>query len=160
MGVSGLVVAALFAVAMSSLDSGINSVATVLTIDVFERLTKHVPVQRSLFLPRAITLVVGVVCTLLAWAMLSIPDRYNIIGITARTFNCALGPLAAMFVVGMFVRRVGQTSVVIAAWMGLAAALSTAWWVELNWALGLTNFETLSEATPRTGPALHGIRPE
>ena len=154
MGVSGLVVAALFAVAMSSLDSGINSVAAVLTIDVFERLKISRNSKRSLWLPRTITLFVGIVCTMLAWAMLRIPDRYNIIGITARTFNCALGPLAVMFVVGMFVRRAGQISIVIAAWLGLAAAISLAWWVELIWVLGLTDYETLSDATENlVGPS-------
>ena len=180
-GVSGLVVAALFAVAMSSLDSGLNSVAAVLTIDVFERLSISVRGRRSrattdgstknrgltnsgtgrnLWVPRTITFVVGIGCTLLAWAMLSIPERYNIIGITARTFNCALGPLAAMFVVGMFVRRAGQISVVIAAWLGLAMAISLAWWVELNWMLGLTDYATMAEATSNlAGPSPFLITP-
>ena len=159
-GVSGLVVAALFAVAMSSLDSGINSVAAVLTIDVFERLKIGGSSGRSLWLPRVITIFVGITCTALAFAMLSIPERYNIIGITARTFNCALGPLAAMFVVGMFVRRAGQASVVIAAWLGLAVAISLAWWVELNWVFGLTNYATMSDATENLlGPSPFLITP-
>ena len=146
-GISGLVVAALFAVAMSSLDSGINSVAAVLTIDVFERLGWNTSESTRLQLPRAITLTVGLVCTALAWLMMSIPERYNIIGITARTFNCALGPLGAMFIVGMFVRRVSQTAVVLAAYAGLAVAVACAWWVELHWMLGLTDFATVAGAT-------------
>ncbi len=159
-GVSGLVVAALFAVAMSSLDSGINSVAAVLTIDVFERLSTRGPGRRSLWLPRMITVFVGILCTALALAMLSIPDHYNIIGITARTFNCALGRLAAMFVVGMFFRRAGQAAVVIAAWLGLAAAISLAWWVELKWICGLTDYATLSGATENLlGPSPFLITP-
>jgi SSS family transporter len=159
-GVSGLVVAALFAVAMSSLDSGINSVAAVLTIDVFRRLQPSTWSDQGLWLPRAITIVVGFVSTLLAWAMLSIPEQYNIIGITMRTFNCALGPLGAMFVVGMFVRRAGQTAVVIGACLGLAMSVSVAWWVELNWALGLTDYVTLTEATDNVkGPSPFLITP-
>jgi SSS family solute:Na+ symporter len=159
-GMSGLVVAALFAVAMSSLDSGINSVAAVLTIDVFERLRPDRSGDRQLSLPRRITFVVGVAATALALLMLLIPDHYNIIGITARTFNCALGPLAAMFVAGMFVRRVGQTAIVTATWLGLAFAISLAWWVELVWLLGLTEFGTLAEATNNTsGPSPFLITP-
>lgn len=159
-GVSGLVVAALFAVAMSSLDSGINSVAAVLTIDVFGRLNIVSSSSQRLWLPRTITVFVGIICTLLAWAMLKIPDDYNIIGITARTFNCALGPLAVMFVVGMFVQRVSQIAVVTAAWMGLAAAIMLAWWVELNWFVGLTDFAQLSEATDNLrGPSPFLITP-
>ncbi|HJN10655.1 MAG TPA: sodium/solute symporter [Pirellulaceae bacterium] len=159
-GVSGLVVAALFAVAMSSLDSGINSVAAVLTIDVFIRLRKRESKSNELHLPRVLTLIVGLVCTAVAWIMLSIPERYNIIGITARTFNCALGPLGAMFVVGMFLRRASQTAVVIAAYAGLAIAVGCAWWVELNWAIGMTNYATLEAATENlSGPSPFLITP-
>ncbi|MDP6447015.1 MAG: sodium/solute symporter [Pirellulaceae bacterium] len=165
-GISGLVVAALFAVAMSSLDSGINSVAAVLTIDVFRRLSrapsnsKKARVDNSLTLPRAITVVVGLLCTILAWILLSIPERYNIIGITARTFNCALGPLAAMFVVGMFVKRAGEKAVVIAAAAGLTTAICLAWWVEIMWAVGLTDYATLDRAVETlAGPSPFLITP-
>ena len=50
-----------------------------------------------------------------------------------------------MFVVGMFVRRVSQTAVVIAACAGLAVAVGCAWWVELNWVLGLPGYETIDD---------------
>lgn len=159
-GISGLVVAALFAVAMSSLDSGINSVAAVLTIDVFERLRAGKSNSQQLQLPRALTLFVGLLCTALAWLMMSIPERYNIIGITARTFNCALGPLGAMFMVGMFSRRVSQAAVVLAAYAGLLVAVACAWWVELRWGLGLTDFVTLEDATANlSGPSPFLITP-
>ncbi|MBC8353736.1 MAG: sodium/solute symporter [Planctomycetes bacterium] len=159
-GVSGMVVAALFAVAMSSLDSGINSVAAVLTIDVFERLRLTGTKTRRLLLPRVLTIIVGLFCTALAWMLLSIPERYNIIGITARTFNCALGPLGAMFMVGMFQRRVGQAAVMIATLSGLVIAVGSAWWVELNWSLGWLDYATLEEATKNvSGPSPFLITP-
>ena len=158
--ISGLVVAALFAVAMSSLDSGLNSISAVLTIDIVGRLRPLHSQSQEVRLARGITLVVGLICTALAWIMLSIPEHYNIIGITARTFNCALGPLASMFLVGMFLRRSGQTAVVAAALFGLLVAISAAWWVELNWALGLTQFAVLDEATNNLrGPSPFLITP-
>jgi hypothetical protein len=65
-----------------------------------------------------------------------------------------------MFVVGMFLRRPGQISVVIAAWLGLAMAISLAWWVELNWLLGLTDYATMAEATSNlAGPSPFLITP-
>ena len=159
-GISGLVVAALFAVAMSSLDSGINSVAAVLTVDVFERFKWTKPQENSLGLPRIMTLIVGLASTAVAFAMSSIPENYNIIGITARTFNCALGPIGAMFVVGMFQRRTGQPAVVIGAFCGLLVALASAWWVEMIWFLGLTDFATVKEATENiSGPSPFLITP-
>lgn len=156
-GVSGLVVAALFAVAMSSLDSGMNSVATVLTVDVFRRRWPEISARGELRLARFLTVLVGLGCTALAWPMLNLPTDHNIIDITARTFNCALGPLAAMFVAGMFLPYVGQRAVVIAACCGLAVAVAVAWWTELSWLCGLTEFETLEAAVnqmPRPSPFL------
>ena len=146
-GVSGLVVAALFAVAMSSLDSGINSVSAVLTIDVFTRWKPQLSDRQALQIARTITLVVGIICTAVAWAMLSLPARYNIMEITARTFNCALGPLGVMFIVGLFIPRARQTAVLVATAVSLLIAIGVAWYAELNWLLGWTTYETLSEAT-------------
>jgi SSS family solute:Na+ symporter len=157
---SGLVVAALFAVAMSSLDSGVNSVSAVLTIDVIGRLRPTRSRSDELRLAKAISLVVGLVCTILAWIMLNIPEHYNIIGITARTFNCALGPLAALFAAGMFLPRSGQASAIASTLAGLTVAVCSAWWVELIWALGLTQFVTLQAATDHLrGPSPFLITP-
>ena len=159
-GISGLVVAALFAVAMSSLDSGMNSVSAVLTVDVFNRLKPDRPKTDELRLARIITLVVGIVCTLVALAMMNIPENYNIIGITGRTFNCALGPLAALFVCGMFFRHVSNRAAVIGCLTGFAVALASAWWVELRYAIGLTEAETLKAAlTLHKGPSVFLITP-
>ena len=159
-GMSGLVVAALFAVAMSSLDSGINSVSTVLTVDVFNRLNPDVIWQHELRLPQILSLVVGLACTGLAWLLLFIPEHYNIIGITARTFNCALGPLGAMFMTGMFLKRVGQSAVIASTICGLVVALHAAWWVELIWFVGLTDYETLAQAQQNLrGPSPYLITP-
>ncbi|QEG33415.1 sodium:solute symporter family transporter [Bythopirellula goksoeyrii] len=142
-GMSGLLVAALFAVAMSSLDSGVNSVSTVLTIDVFRRL--DLPYYRwgDLRLARILTLIIGFFCTFAGWALLYIPESYNIIGITFRTFNCALGPLGAMFAGGMFLSHVGQRAIVLSTILGIALAVCCAWHAELLWFLGDTEFSSL-----------------
>ena len=157
-GVSGLVVAALFAVAMSSLDSGIHSVATVLTTDVVKRVRPTLSEHGELRLARALTLVVGLVSTAVAWTMIALPSHHhNIIDIAFRTFNCALGPLAAMFVAGMFLPHVGERAVVMAVLCGLAGATLTAWWTEILWLFGLTGYSELEGAlqnVPRPGPFL------
>jgi len=142
-GVSGLLIAALFAVAMSSLDSGINSVSAVLVVDLFDRLNLSIPGVGQLQLARVLSLAVGFTCTIMAWVMLYIPESYNIIGITFRTFNCALGPLGAMFVVGMFLPHVGQRAVVTSTLLGISLAVASAWWSELVWLLGFTDYDTL-----------------
>jgi len=143
LGVSGLLIAALFAVAMSSLDSGINSVSAVLVVDIFDRLNLSIPRMTQMQLARVLTLTVGFVCTIMAWIMLYIPDSYNIIGITFRTFNCALGPLGSMFVIGMFLPHVGQRAVVTSTVLGIILAIGCAWWAELVWFLGYADFASL-----------------
>ena len=159
-GIAGLVVSALFAVAMSSLDSGVNSVATVLTVDLFSRLNPQLTKTEELRLARKLTLIVGLSCTVLAWMMLYIPEEHNIISITARTFNCALGPLGAMFVAGMFFKHVGQRAIVSSVFCGLAVAIGCAWWTELVWFFGLTDYESLKQAKEHfSGPSPFLVTP-
>ena len=152
-GVAGFVVAALFAVAMSSIDSGVNSVAAVLTIDVVKRTRPGLSPRDELRLARIFSLIVGLTCTAVAWLMMAIPDNYNIIDITARTFNCALGPLGALFLMGMFMPRVGQRVAIVSVLVGFAVAIGVAWSVELIrilswlWMLGQADFETLAQVT-------------
>jgi SSS family transporter len=103
-GVSGLVIAGLFAAAMSTLDSSMNSMATALTTDFYRRLNPHAAEHRCLALAQWLTLVLGVVGTAcglyMAWlGSTSMWDQYTkIIGLFG-------GGLAGLFAVGIFTRR-------------------------------------------------------
>lgn len=145
-GISGLVIAALFAVAMSSLDSGLNSISAVITIDVAKRVRPNLTDRDSLRLAKAITLTVGIACTILAYAMYLQPNKDNILGYTARTFNLALGPLGTMYIVGLFIPRVGQRAVLYGVAASLVTAIYCAWCIELHWLLGLSDHELLADA--------------
>ena len=69
-GIGGLILAALIAAAMSSIDSGVNSVSTVVTTDFFERLKPKGKKRLSaLTMARVLTLVVGFSVTLLAYGV-------------------------------------------------------------------------------------------
>ena len=151
-GISGLVVTALFAAAMSSVDSGINSVSTVLTVDVFRRLRANRSIKHELLVARILTVVVGIGCTGLAWVLMDLPSDWNIIDTAIRTFDCALGPLGAMFIVGMFLPHVGQLAVVVSTVCGFVLALAIAWWTELVWFMGLTDAATLEQAQQVVSP--------
>ena len=141
-GISGLVIAALFAVAMSSLDSGINSVAAVFTVDIARRRNPDMTEPAALRLARKLSLIVGVTCTATAYVMYLLPSDYNIIGVAARTFNLALGPLGIMFIAGLFFRRVGQRAILVGVAGSLLIAVITAWYVELAWLFGFTSYES------------------
>jgi len=159
-GVSGFVIAALFAVAMSSLDSGLNSIAAVITTDVVRRRNPELDARRELQLARLLTVVVGFVCTLAAYRMYLVPGDYNIVGYTARTFNLALGPLGMIFIVGLFFPRVGERAVLIGVTVAFLVATWTAWSVEISWLVGWTGFDRLADAQQQLlGPSPFLITP-
>jgi len=103
-GIAGLVIAGLFAAAMSSLDSSMNSMATAITTDFYRRAVPEASDHRCLRLARWLTVILGVVGTALglymAWLeSTSMWDQYSkIIGLFG-------GGLAGLFAVGIFTRR-------------------------------------------------------
>ncbi|WP_215224946.1 sodium:solute symporter family transporter [Echinicola shivajiensis] len=119
-GLSGILIAAVFAAAMSSLDSSMNSVATVLTTDFYSILfPKDHKRKNSLRFARWVTVIVGLFGTGFALLMagLGIPslwDQFNmIIGLFA-------GGLGGIFLIGMLSKKVnGQGAV----WGMLASAM-------------------------------------
>jgi cyclically-permuted mutarotase family protein len=105
-GVSGLLIAAIFAAAMSSLDSSMNSVATVLTTDFYPRLYPNRDLEGAhrLSFARLITIVIGLLGTGLALFMVqlgitSLWDHFNmLVGLFA-------GGLGGIFLVGILTSR-------------------------------------------------------
>ncbi|UCS92059.1 sodium/solute symporter [Echinicola marina] len=105
-GISGLLIAAVFAAAMSSLDSSMNSVATVVTTDFYKQLfPKDNQGKNTLGFARWVTVIVGVFGTgfALIMASLGLPslwDQFNmIIGLFA-------GGLGGIFLIGMLSKKV------------------------------------------------------
>lgn len=103
-GVSGLLIAAIFAASMSSLDSSMNSVATVITTDFFRRLRPLSSEAAYLNLARILTVGVGLLGTgfalmMASWGIASLWDQFNmIVGLFA-------GGLGGIFVLGIFSKK-------------------------------------------------------
>jgi len=116
-GVAGLVIAGLFAAAMSSLDSSMNSMATVITTDFYRRLLPSVTERSCLALARVLTGALGIAGTLAALYLASLGstsmlDQYlKVIGLFG-------GGLAGLFAAGIFLPRVSGAG----ATAGLAAS--------------------------------------
>ncbi len=97
-GVSGLLISAIFAAAMSSMDSGINSLATVIEHDFIKQFrrreqSEHHDVTQA----RLLTLGLGVLATLLAFG---ITRMSNIIDAFATFMGLFNAPVLALFVLG------------------------------------------------------------
>ena len=103
-GVAGLVIAGIFAAAMSSLDSSMNSMTTAIVTDFYRRLRTSASDHECLLLARRLTILLGVVGTgtallLATFNIRSLLDQYQtIIGLFA-------GGLAGLFALGIFTRR-------------------------------------------------------
>jgi solute:Na+ symporter, SSS family len=103
-GLGGLVIAGIFAAAMSSLDSSMNSVSTVVVNDYFKRFYPDASDRTALRLARVVVVVFGVLCML--WALWfakgddrSVLDRYfELLGLVT-------GGLAGLFALGVFTKR-------------------------------------------------------
>ena len=104
-GVAGLLIAAIFAAAMSTLSSNINSVSAVITSDFYKVLAKKVTVRRNMAVARWSGIIVGVLGIMMAlmlatWNIASLWDQFN-------TFLGLLtGGLGALFVMGIFFPRI------------------------------------------------------
>jgi SSS family transporter len=111
-GLSGLVIAALFAASMSSLDSSMNSMSTACVTDFYRRLRGVSDEARCLRLARTLTALFGVAGTLFAILMVSsdiksLWDQFIfIVGLMG-------GGLGGLFVLGIFTRRANAQGAVI-----------------------------------------------
>lgn len=123
-GISGFVISAIFAVAQSSIDSGINSTTTVIMIDLVRPSRKRALTEtQDLRLAQLLTFAIGAIVTLMGLLLSFAPREYNLVDLQLKSFNCVLGPLGALFMTGMLLRHVGQTPVVIATVLGSVCGL-------------------------------------
>ena len=115
----GLVVAALFAAAMSTIDSGANSTSTILIIDFLRPLTPRIiKSDGELRYARLLTATMGVTVVLYTIGLYHVSKGTDIITLSQKGFNCFLGPLGATFVLGMFFPRVTPRSLIPAFLIG------------------------------------------
>ena len=133
-GLAGAIFAALLAASMSTIDSGVNSFATVATID-FGRLRRN-QTKNHVVQARVITLIVGFSVTLLALFFDRLTGSADIPTILPKTFNSLSGGMGGLFLAGMLIPRAGSRAVWPAALVGVASALAVAYSAELLRFLG------------------------
>jgi len=116
-GISGLVISGLFAAAMSSLDSGMNSISAVFINDLYRRFKAN-PSEKACFnLARFVTVVLGVVTIGVVFFMASTEIKslwdtfIKIIGLFG-------GSMAGLFMLGFFTRRAHGAGTLIGAISG------------------------------------------
>jgi Na+/proline symporter len=135
-GLAGAVLTAVLCAAMSTIDAGVNAVASVLSA---ERDRPHgvdfgkptVSGAEQVRFARLVTLGAGVCITISAFGIDVLTRDRNILEMMPRSFNCFLVPIGAMFLLGVFVPRCGARAAVLAALAALVTAIAIAYAKEL-----------------------------
>lgn len=109
-GLSGLLIAGIFAAAMSSTEASMNSTATLLTTDFYQKFRPGVTPAQTLFFARAATLLLGVFVTCIALYMAhkgvsSLWDKFNTI------LGLFTGCIGGAFILGIFTKRANGNGV-------------------------------------------------
>ncbi len=104
-GIAGLVLAALAATAMSTLSSNLNSCATVVTTDFYERLYKGATEKGKMRWGQAITILTGLLGGAFA-LILANTEIYSMYDQFQRFLGVLTGGLASLFFMGIFMRRI------------------------------------------------------
>lgn len=124
-GISGLVVAAMFAAAMSSIDSGVNSVTAVVMTDFIDRFgfTPHTE-RGHVWVARTLAFLVGTTVVLGSAWIGYIPG--NITAMTNKTVNLLTSPIFALFFLALFVRGASALAGWVSAISGTLVAATIA----------------------------------
>jgi solute:Na+ symporter, SSS family len=124
-GVTGLVVAAMFAAAMSSIDSGVNSITAVVMSDVLDR-HGHAPKSEAdhVRLARWLAFGIGAFVVGISSFMGLVPG--NITAVTGKTSNLLTTPIFCLFFFALFVPYASPRGVWIGAIFGTLTAAMVA----------------------------------
>jgi SSS family transporter len=148
MGLAGLLIAAVFSAAMSTLSANINSVSTAVTEDFFQQLRRNLTEKTRMRIARISGVLVGLIGTgfalgLATWDIKSLWDQFNVflglltsglgglflMGIFTRRINgaAAMTGLLASIVLLLFLRSYTQVSFLLFGFIGLTTSFAIGW---------------------------------
>jgi Na+/proline symporter len=110
-GVSGLIIAAIFAAAMSSIDSSMNSVSTAFTTDFYRRFRPDITDHAALRMARWVTAIFGVVGTAAAIFIATL-DIQSVLDLWFKVLGLFASGLCGLFFLGILTRRPGTSAAI------------------------------------------------
>lgn len=142
-GLTGLVIAGLFAAAMSSIDSGVNSITAVVTTDFLQRFGREPKTDAAqVAFSRRLALGIGLVVVVLSLFVDRIPG--NFMEITNKTVNVPSVPIALLFVFALLLPRTSPAG----AWIGVLSSLAAAVLVAFSGPLFVPDFDPKTMRDP------------
>jgi len=125
-GVAGLLLAAIFAAAMSSIDTSLNSSATVILSDIYRRyLRPQVDGKEAMRVLYATTVLCGVVGTTAALGMIG---AKSILDVWWKLSGVFAGGMLGLFLLGLMLRHVRNTAAAVAVTLGVLVVV----WLALS----------------------------
>ena len=126
-GISGLVVASLFAAAMSCVAGGLNATTTVITKDLIETRSRVARTDSAKMRnTRLLVLVLGLTAMLLSIVMGSVSGNLN--EVANKTLNLLICPTFGLFFLAIFVRYATPFGAIVAAAYSTTAAAMVGYW--------------------------------
>ena len=145
-GITGLIAAAIMAAAMSSLSSGLISVATVIQEDILKTAPRFKDRKFSIKDIRIISVLLGVAVVACCVFIGKIPG--NLYDITMKVVNLVVEPLFVLFFVALFIPWGTDLGAVIGVWASLVIAtiislaglwnISELWIMPISFVVGVT----------------------
>lgn len=141
-GVVGIVIAGIFAAAMSSIDSLLNSMSTVYVKDVHERFFSKKNESASLKMSMTISAVWGLLIIVVTLLVFSGTSK-SVLDVVGSYISYISGPMCAAFTLGLFTKKANDKGVSLGVIIGfiITFVLSNALGVSWIWkpAIGMTS---------------------
>jgi SSS family solute:Na+ symporter len=134
-GIRGLVVAAILAASLSSIDSALNSLTSIIMVDFYGRVCRGrlnpneernpSEQRREVNISRLVTLAVAVLGIFLS---VNVSRLGTILEISNKIINGFTGPILGIFLLGMFTRRANPIGVFVGGLIGYIFTVYTILW--------------------------------
>ena len=162
-GISGLLIAAVLAAAMSNLSAALNSLSSSAILDFYVRLRPQVDEHKKMRLSRLAT--VGWALVLFGLAMIALHRAGRVVEVGLQIASVAYGALLGAFLLGVLTRRANQRGAIVGMVCGfgvelylwLGTRVPWTWWVMIGsavtFAVGwVVSLGLVQERSSRWGP--------
>ena len=143
-GLLGLVLAGFIAALMSSVDSGLNSVSTLFTMDFYQKWYPKADTHKLMNVGRIVTLTVMIISA--AWAPL-IVNFEKLWDYLQQALSWFCPPIIALFVMGIFWKRANTTgakyTIAVGALFSIIGILFSTVWQDVTWKPHFLYYATL-----------------
>lgn len=134
-GISGLLIAAILAAAMSNLSAALNSLSSSAILDFYARFRPHIDEKTKMRLSRMATLVWA--CVLFGLALIALRKAERVVEVGLQIASVAYGALLGAFLLGVLTKRANQRGaaigmvcgLIVELYLWLGTRIPWTWWV-------------------------------